>query len=50
VDAVHDPPRQSATVSPAGIELNVEIAADQDALGVLGESPSFESIPRLEQK
>jgi hypothetical protein len=32
------------------MELNVEIAADQDALGVLEERPSFESLPPLEQK
>jgi len=32
------------------MELKVEIAADHDALGVLGESPSFESLPPFEQK
>jgi hypothetical protein len=31
------------------MELNVETAADQDAWGVLEESPSFESLPPLEQ-
>jgi hypothetical protein len=30
--------------------LNAAIAADQDALGVLEERPSFESLDPLEQK
>jgi hypothetical protein len=42
---LHEPPRQRATVSPPGIEPNVEATADRLALGVLGESPLLLSLP-----
>jgi hypothetical protein len=32
------------------MELKVEVMADQDAFGMLGDSPSFESFPAFEQK